>query len=180
MKRVNWARLREMGYAISSTVTNKTMLIYVFESLVLHTDTEKRGYHSSEHNVFRGTANSYGAQMLSHDFTEGLARELVFDLGGHRVYGMTFSNWILLMSLHKCARTIWFGTLRLHCLMWATERWRSRGLRGVRREEEEKRGKGGMRPFIRSRPTYLPKMDGHGVGLVALGLLDNMRHHPVF
>ncbi|KAJ9491050.1 hypothetical protein VN97_g2207 [Penicillium thymicola] len=67
-------------------------------------------------HVFRGTANSYGAQMLSHDFTEGLARELVFDLGGHRVYGMTFSNWVLLMSLHKCARTMCLGSLRLRCL----------------------------------------------------------------
>ncbi|KAJ5977184.1 hypothetical protein N7501_000526, partial [Penicillium viridicatum] len=44
--------------------------------------------------VFRGTANGYRAQMLSHDFIKGLARELAFDLGGHRVYGMTFSNWV--------------------------------------------------------------------------------------
>ncbi|KUM63249.1 hypothetical protein ACN42_g3873 [Penicillium freii] len=95
--------------------------------------------------------------MLSHDFIKGLARELVFDLGGHRVYGMTFSNWAMLMSLHRCARTMCLGTLRLRCLMWATERWRSRGLR---REEEERRRKGWRTPFIWSRPTYLPKMDG--------------------
>ncbi|KAJ5393863.1 uncharacterized protein N7487_011504 [Penicillium crustosum] len=32
--------------------------------------------------------------MLSHDFIKRLARELIFDLGGHRVYGITFSNWV--------------------------------------------------------------------------------------
>ncbi|OQD65485.1 hypothetical protein PENPOL_c006G00915 [Penicillium polonicum] len=35
-----------------------------------------------------GSASDYGAQMLSHDFIKGLARELVFDLDGHRVYGV--------------------------------------------------------------------------------------------
>ena len=75
--------------------------------------------------------------MLSHDFIKGLARELVFDLGGHRVYGMTFSNWVMLMSLHRCARTMCYGTLRLRCLVGATVRWRSRGLERRRREEVE-------------------------------------------
>ena len=86
--------------------------------------------------------------MLSHDFMKRLARELVFDLDGHRVYGMTFSNWVMLMSLHRCAGIMCLGTLRLRCLMGATVRWRSRGLGRGRREEEEKRWKGGGCPFI--------------------------------
>ena len=101
-----------------------------------------------------GSASDYGAQMLSHDFIKRLARELEFNVGGHRVYGITFNNWVMLMSLHKCARTMCYWTLRLHR---ATERWRSRGWR---RKEEEKRWKVGRRPFICSRPRYLPKMDG--------------------
>ena len=53
------------------------------------------------------------------------------------------------------------------------------GLEGWGEEEEKKKRRGGRgRPFILSRPTYLPKMDGDGVGLVASGLLDTMRHHP--
>lgn len=55
--------------------------------------------------------------MLNHDFTEGLARELVFNVGGHRVYGMTLSNGILLTSQHRCARTMCYGALRLRCLV---------------------------------------------------------------
>ena len=95
-----------------------------------------------------GFASDYGAQMLSHDFIKGLARELVFDLDGHRVYGMTPSNGVMLMSQHRCARIMCYGTLRLRCLMGATVRWRSRGLGRGRREEEEKRWKGGGCPFI--------------------------------
>lgn len=48
--------------------------------------------------------------MLNHDFTEWLAQELVFDIGGHRVYGMTLSNGVMLMSQHRCARTTCYGT----------------------------------------------------------------------
>jgi hypothetical protein len=107
-----------------------------------------------------GSVSDYRAQMLSHDFIKGLARELVFDLGGHRVYGMTFSNEVMLMSLHRYARTMCLGTFRLRCLVGATMRWRSRGLGRGGREEEEKRRKGGGRPFICSLPRYLPKMDG--------------------
>ncbi|KOS48361.1 hypothetical protein ACN38_g665 [Penicillium nordicum] len=51
-----------------------------------------------------GSASDYGAQMVSHDFIKRLTRELVFNLDGQRVYGTTFSNWVMLMSLHKCAR----------------------------------------------------------------------------
>ena len=50
---------------------------------------------------------------------------------------MTFSNWVMLMSLHKCARTMCLGTLRLlsHGSYGETavERMEERG----RREEEE-------------------------------------------
>ena len=111
--------------------------------------------------VFRGTANGYRAQTLNHDFTEGLARELVFNLGGHRVYGMTFSNWVMLMSLHKCARTMSLGTLRLHCLMWATERRRSRGWRREDGGERKKRrgGSVGGGLLYPQEHAYLPKMD---------------------
>ena len=77
--------------------------------------------------------------MLSHDFIKRLARELVFNIGGHRVYGMAFSNWAMLMSLHKCAHTMCYGTLRLRCLVGATVRWWSREL-GKRRRKDEVRG----------------------------------------
>ena len=82
-----------------------------------------------------GSASDYGAQMLSHDFIKGLARELVFDLDGHRVYGMTPSNGVMLMSQHRCARIMCYRTLCLRCLMGATVRWRSRELGRERREE---------------------------------------------
>ena len=91
----------------------------------------------------------------NHDFTEGLARELVFNLGGHRVYGMTFSNWVILMSLHKCARTMCYGTLRLL----------SRGGYGemaVERVGERKKRRGGRGVGVLLYPqehACLPKMD---------------------
>ena len=45
-------------------------------------------------DVFRGFRQmAIEPKFSGHDFIKGLARELVFDLGGHRVYGMTFSNW---------------------------------------------------------------------------------------
>ncbi|KUM61200.1 hypothetical protein ACN42_g5912 [Penicillium freii] len=61
-------------------------------------------------DVFRGIRQmAIEPKCSGHDFIKRLARELVFDLGGHRVYGMTFSNWVMLMSLHRCARTSGWG-----------------------------------------------------------------------
>ena len=78
------------------------------------------------------------AMTLSKDSS----RELVFNVGGHRVYGMTFSNWVMLMSLHKCARTVCYGTLRLRCLMGATEMAVERV--GERKKRRSGRGVGAL------------------------------------
>ena len=108
-----------------------------------------------------GSASDYGAQMLSHDLSDS-HENLVFDLDGQRVYGMTFSNWVMLMSLHKCARTMCYG-LRLRDLVGATVRWRSRGLgRGRREEEEKKKRRGGRGVGVLLYPqehAYLPKVE---------------------
>ena len=107
-----------------------------------------------------GSASDYGAQILSHDFIKRLARELVFNVDGHRVYGMTFSNWVMPMSLHKCARTMCYGTLRLRCLVGGYGEMAVDRVGERKKRKEEERWEGGGRPFICSHPRYLPKMDG--------------------
>ncbi|KUM62661.1 hypothetical protein ACN42_g4431 [Penicillium freii] len=85
------------------------LIFFHFNQSPQQDDYSSRGVYSV------GSASDYGAQMLSHDLSDS-HENLVFDLDGQRVYGMTFSNWVMLMSLHKCARTMCYGTLRLRCL----------------------------------------------------------------
>ena len=98
-----------------------------------------------------GSASNYGAQMLSHDFIKRIARELVFNVGGHRVYGMTLSNGILLTSQHRCARTMCYGTLRRHCLVWG---YGEMVVKRVKERKERRRREevgGGWVPFYTPR-----------------------------
>ncbi|KAJ5598006.1 hypothetical protein N7537_008090 [Penicillium hordei] len=100
-----------------------------------------------------GSASDYGAQMLSHDFIKRFTREMIFDL----VYGTTFSNRVMLMSLHRCARTMCLGTLRLRCLMGATVKWWSRGLGRGRREEKRRSERVGGSLLYVHVPGTFPK-----------------------
>ncbi|KAJ5942561.1 hypothetical protein N7516_002729 [Penicillium verrucosum] len=100
-----------------------------------------------------GSASDYGAQMLSHDFIKRLTRELVFNLDGQRVYGMTFSNWV---CTHHVIGDPPFALSHVGYGEMAVERVeRSEEGRGRREEVEGWEG-----AFYTPNNPYLPKMDG--------------------
>ncbi|KAJ5427273.1 hypothetical protein N7465_002343 [Penicillium sp. CMV-2018d] len=104
-------------------------------------------------DVFRGICQmAIEPKCSGHDFITGLARELVFDLGGHRVYGMTFSNWVMLMSLHRCARTMGDPPPTL-----SHGGYGEMVVERVGGEEEEKRRMGGVSALLYSHMRTFPK-----------------------